>query len=510
MGLNVRISNESLKDLTRTGRLAIPTFQRGLCWDIRQKLKLVDSVYQGFPLPAFFLWKENDGAPPWLLDGQQRHNAIETLQQDDNESEDRDVFFHADNGTFEILLRSKADSQIHEGAFLIAVRTVWSAENLLGLNFAENYPAGARQNISRLYQSLFESKVPVIEIQTSDREQVVEMFVRLNTGGTKLKKSDIQIAQLVSGGFEKDVAEKIRETLRELSRGGRPDSTDNFGRINANHLLTAALALSGAEDLSKGFSSGGKPNVSAVRVRDGMHRLALGLESTQELLRSEFGFGGMSVFASGSMIVPLIVALGSSGRGKGEAKLRAGLVQWIAWAALTERYSAGSGSKLIKDVSAARGTDPVNELLKSVRSRRNMRAKPEDFDKDFHNKFALLALYVATSRPTPRDFQTGAPLQAGSRCEWHHIFPRATLRNTAAAHLSNRIANLAYISGDANRKIAATPAEEYLPKVAPVVKRSHCIPSGNYEIESAEEFWDARREQLARSFNAFVDYHAGR
>jgi hypothetical protein len=265
-------------------------------------------------------------------------------------------------------------------------------------------------------------------------------------------------------------------------------------------LLLASAALAGC-DVHGGFSSVNEPTIQRA-----MQGLDLGIVKAKELLKAEFGICDMSVLVSGALMVPLIVALG--GAKKITAQLNSGLALWVAWAALSERYAQSSGSRLREDISAALQKDPVAAILKAVRPRTNAKAKPEDFERPFQNKFALLATYIATGHVERRDFLDGTKLTGNCAYEWHHIMPKATLRNTNAAPLANTVANLAFIKADSNRRIAATPAHEYLPNIPKNVRSSHCIPDSGYEVGRAEQFWDQRRKALAKAFNAFVESHA--
>ena len=77
-----------LEDLARTyseKHLSInPEYQRGATWNIRQQRSLIDSILRGFILPIFYvhirrtpnLFTKSEAVTAWLVDGQQRLNAI--------------------------------------------------------------------------------------------------------------------------------------------------------------------------------------------------------------------------------------------------------------------------------------------------------------------------------------------------------------------------------------------------------------------------------------------------
>src|SRR5437879_5332870 len=61
-----------------------PEYQRGATWNVRQQRSLIDSILRGFVLPIFYVhvvktpnpFTESETITAWLVDGQQRLNAI--------------------------------------------------------------------------------------------------------------------------------------------------------------------------------------------------------------------------------------------------------------------------------------------------------------------------------------------------------------------------------------------------------------------------------------------------
>ena len=65
---------------------------------------------------------------------------------------------------------------------------------------------------------------------------------------------------------------------------------------------------------------------------------------------------------------------------------------------------------------------------------------------------------------------------------------------------------MAFIGGSINKSIGLTGPEVYLPKVGKNILKSQCIPQDKelWNIDKANEFWDARQQLLADAFNSFV------
>lgn len=70
---------ESRGDNRLLGWFVLPPFQRPPIWTLEQKVKLIESMWMGLPIGAYFLNKPegyNDPTDLWLIDGQQRISAI--------------------------------------------------------------------------------------------------------------------------------------------------------------------------------------------------------------------------------------------------------------------------------------------------------------------------------------------------------------------------------------------------------------------------------------------------
>jgi hypothetical protein len=103
------------------------------------------------------------------------------------------------------------------------------------------------------------------------------------------------------------------------------------------------------------------------------------------------------------------------------------------------------------------------------------------------------------------DFYTGAKVLLQNAVDRHHILPRAQFPEHSRATADN-VANIAFISGDVNKSINQSGPEVYLKKIGSRVLKSQCVPDDQslWAIDRAEDFWSARRDLLADSFNEFL------
>ncbi len=60
---SIHNSTLSIKNLITdyaNGRIGIPEFQRDLVWNDSKKVKLIDSIYNGFPIGTIMLWEPEE------------------------------------------------------------------------------------------------------------------------------------------------------------------------------------------------------------------------------------------------------------------------------------------------------------------------------------------------------------------------------------------------------------------------------------------------------------------
>jgi hypothetical protein len=225
--------------------------------------------------------------------------------------------------------------------------------------------------------------------------------------------------------------------------------------------------------------------------------------STEEaigLVRSELGLVNMDILWSGALLVPLIALCATTTPRNRDAR---GMIGWLSIAALLHRYSKSSETALDQDLRACRADDPVGALLATVRREEgDIAAMPDDFAGSLVDKSGLLAAYIACRQRGVKDLFSGARILLQPNVDRHHILPRAQFAERQRPK-ADCVANIAFISGGANRAVGANAPEVYLGKLDSTILESQCIPSDSklWRIDRAKDFWAARRDLLARAFN---------
>jgi hypothetical protein len=322
-----------------------------------------------------------------------------------------------------------------------------------------------------------------------DFDQAVEAFTRINTLGVKLKMEDIESARVAARhtGF---IADEVAPFVKELRNEG-------FSRLNVMHLFRACAFIA----MPDGRSRTPLHELSHAEVTNAWSRTKGATKEAIALIRNQFGLLNMDILWSGALLVPVIALCASMSPRNLDAR---GIAGWLAMAALLHRYSKASETALDQDLRACRSDDPIGKLLSNVRRDfQGFGAIANDFKGALNDKGALFAAYIACRQMGLLDLFSGGQILLQANVDRHHLLPRAQFPENARQK-ADTIANIAFVTGSANRSIGAASPDVYLAQLSDDVRKSQCIPSERdlWRIDRAEDFWAARRELLADAFNA--------
>jgi hypothetical protein len=485
----------------RAGRLVIPEFQRDYVWRRSKAPWLIDSLYRNFPISTLLYWQSSEYATArrskpkpssartmnWLIDGQQRVMTLSKVMSGD---EGIDVLFNSATEKF-----SLANAATRHDTNWVRVADLLDDNRYRAIR--RELPGGARglklEEVFDKVRAVRDYEVPVVRMVDHRFQDAVDAFTRINSLGVRLKQQDIEAAQVAArhSGLIADDVIPFTEAL--VAKG--------FTRLTVMHLFRVCAFIARPDG----------------RVRTPLHELprdevlkAWKLTEKATLaacgqVRSELGLVNMEILWSGSLLVPVIALLATTppkGRDTRE------MMGWLALATMLHRYSGSSDTALDQDLRACRATDPIGALLTNLRqSRTSLLAVHADFAGSLNDRSALLAAYIACRHRQMKDFFTGQSVVMQEDIDRHHILPRRqfpeAIRSTA-----DKVANVAFITGEVNKAISHTGPEVYLKEIAPDLLKSQCVPVDPtlWRIKNAEAFFIARRKLLAEALN---DYTSG-
>ncbi|WP_414469824.1 GmrSD restriction endonuclease domain-containing protein [Methanobacterium sp. ACI-7] len=275
----VRYLNNPEKD----GGFWLPNIQRSFVWNESQIERLFDSIMREYPISTLLVWKtkskirrrkfidnyrkglkltdfyvpESDKTKMLVLDGQQRLQSLFIGLKGTYEK--KELYFNVLSGEMvapeDIRFKFKFIDSKSDEAKLPWVKfkeLVFSNEkfNKISRNIINSFERDLSEdeieviddNIAQIVK-IFQTGENILyqEIDSVDNpdqykeDDVVEIFIRANSGGTKLSKSDLLFSLLTSSW--EDANEKMEELLDELNKTGF-----NFSR---DFVLKSCLSLLG-------------------------------------------------------------------------------------------------------------------------------------------------------------------------------------------------------------------------------------------------------------------------
>ena len=251
----------TILDHIDSGHMALPEFQRGYVWNRDQVRGLFDSLYRRHPVGGLLVWAtesktathRGDGAlaagvVKLLLDGQQRMTSLYGVVRgrapkffDGNAQAFAGLRFHLETETFEFYqpVKMKGDPLWTDVTELMQKGPAGLGEFVTRLTEQPALAPKVGDYVGRLSRLLgiVDVDLHVEEVTGADKslDVVVNIFNRVNSGGTKLSKGDLALAKICAEWPEGRDAMKVR--LKEWNNAGYHFTLDWLLR-SVNTVLT--------------------------------------------------------------------------------------------------------------------------------------------------------------------------------------------------------------------------------------------------------------------------------
>ncbi len=522
----------TILDHIDSGHMALPEFQRGYVWNRDQVRGLFDSLYRRHPVGGLLVWATESktathrgdgdlaaGIVKLLLDGQQRMTSLYGVVRgrppkffDGNAQAFTGLRFHLDGEVFEFYqpVKMKDDPLWIDVTELMRRGTVGLGEMVARLS---SQPAQAPKlgeyagRLSRLV-GITEVDLHIEEVTGADKslDVVVDIFNRVNSGGTKLSKGDLALAKICADWPEGRDAMKLK--LKEWNNAAYHFNLDWLLR-SVNTVLTGEAKFQHLHEKS------------AAEVQDALARATRHIDTSLNLIGGRLGLDHDQVLF-GRFAVPVMARyldqrqtrrLGPMGE-----KERDKLLFWYVQAAMWGRFSGSTESFIDQDLAVLEGADGgLDRLLEQLRLwHGGLRAEPGHFTGWSLGARFYPVLYLLTRMGDARDWGTGLPLKANllgkmSRLEVHHIFPKAQLYQRRHKRPEvNALANFCFLTKDTNLDISDRLPQDYFPEVEaahPGALASQWIPTDRtlWRVERFRDFLEARKVLLAAELNGRME-----
>lgn len=519
---------------------SVPEFQRGFVWKSTQVRDLAESLWRDYPVGSILIWDSTsqrsdveprgalDAQAPthWLVDGQQRTTALCILSGRKpywwREDQDWNDVIRRNDVRFDIdarqppyfLIANAAISRTRSRRYVpirdLLVRDLESDEDQRWLTqLARDIKADglcdgmdAMEVKTRLERVCRIRGREVVGITVDhDLEEVVEIFARLNSKGTRVKEADIYLGYVAARapGWVRDEFMPFLDTLEQSGFEVTPN------------LLFQSLTAVGAKrvrfkQVDDRFWNADQIQPAWKRTREAWRCIIRFLEP--------FGVLTNAIMPSDAVFVTLAAFFDKFPHAE-----REGLMEWLLQALRYGRYSAAGVSSLdedLREIEAAE-TDVVAVSALRRRIRDIQPFSKEEFLRDYSDtRFGRLMLYLLVFGREALDWDStgdriafdGSELERGYKPQFHHIFPRAFLEGKAAKVQIEALANIAIIGPSANIRISAQAPLAYFERysIGPD-RRSQQLIEGQVQDMTPERFPDwleARAQMLAEAAEAYV------
>ena len=517
----------TILDEIDNGSISLPVFQRGYVWNRTQVRELFKSLYNGYPVGSLLVWKTSSpdvatrGDLPApvsphqiLLDGQQRITSLygvirgrEPAFFDGNARAFQDLRFHLKEQEFEFYqpVKMRNDPLWIDVTDLYqkgtqGVEPVLESLADKGIN-TSGYMGRLLKLLNILERSLF-----IDDVTGEDKtvDIVVDIFNRVNSGGTKLTHGDLALAKISAEWNE--ARETMQSKISKWHKAGYSFSLDWLLRV-MNSIITGRARFIYLHD------------VVADRIKNGLSRAERYIDNALNLIGNRMGLDHDQVLFA-KLAIPLLVAFYNKYDGELNNEHRDKLLFWYAQAGMWGRYAGSPETILDRDLTIIHESETpafaLESLIKELRRwRGGLEVEAQHFEGSTRGNRFYSVLYMMTRIGQARDLYDGLPLKQyelgrATHLELHLIFPRKALYNSGYNRNEvNALANFCFLAQESNHKIWDIHPSEYMAEVAvknPGALESQWIPVDQelWRVENYREFLEARRELLAKAANEIL------
>lgn len=559
------------------GRIGLPDLQRPFVWRDSDVRDLLDSMLKGYPIGYCILWEAPDdqenkkssiglnhkayAAPRELvIDGQQRLTALAAamygISVKDKTFSDRTIRIAYNPVSQEFRTWDAAVEQ--DARYIPDLSVVFEAKRrnettrfrrayIKRLNEAnvkrgtseltDDEEISVEDGINELLNLETTYVIPTLSISNkADEEQISQIFIRVNSGGTKLTEDDF-IMTLLSV-YEPKTRRRIEDWCEASRRPGTGTSYNALLTIKPSHVIRAAVGL--------GFGRGrlryarlilnGRDlktrETSAERRKENFATFDAALDRVLNLndWHAYINALGAAGYVNRGMVssenaIPLSYAIFLIAKhrfGIAGMELQRFTKRWFYAAILTQMYTGNYESVFEQQLNAIGALSNANAFCAWADSEISARLTddffgvtlPNEFDKNRASGPAwngfLAAQVVLGSRVmfgTETVERLLLPASSGTKRAYdkHHVFPSNFLKGGPYEDLSDRRAN--FVCMDYQRNIyirdenPRTYVSRFRAEMGDEVYRAACeenaLPLGFEEMEYPD-FLEARGELMAR------------
>ena len=557
-----------------SGKLGLPELQRGYVWKPVKVRNLLDSMLKGYPIGYLMLWESSDNpdkssqigvdnkaysfAKSLVIDGQQRLTSLYAVMRGkeiiDEKFNTKPIIISfnpltrelrvGDNGTkrgaewiydiSEVFLNeSRSFAYISE-----AVQSIAESREKVGSSLTDDDKQIIQQNIIDLL-SLGDFSIPTLEINDdADEEDVADIFVRVNSGGTPLGEDDF-ILTLISVYWQEG-RQKIEEFCMSAKKPKEGTAYNFLFQPSPTHIVRVAMTFGfkrarsryaymmlRGRDFDKGIYSNELRTEHFEKLKIVLDKV-LDIQVWKEFLKciDAAGFITKALISSENALVYAYVMylIGKFDYQMDISSLRKLITKWFFMTAVTGYYTGSPESDVESDLADLRNIKTNDAYVALLDGKIEARFTGDYFDITLPTSLAtaaarspawngycaalnILNAKVLFSTLHTRELFNPVANAKKNALERHHLFPKAYLAKIGITddRDRNQQANFAFIEWSDNIEILdASPAEYMKDQLAKIsidekdgIYADHALPN-SWEHMEYHEFLGQRRKLMAK------------
>ena len=557
----------------------LPAIQREFVWGTDQIERLFDSLMRDYPISSFLFWevekqniskfqfyefvreyheRDNTHNPKAdisgengitaILDGQQRLTSLYIglkgtyayklpRKRWDNDSafpkrklclnllsraEDADFVFE-----FKFLTK-KEHQQSDSDHFWFVVGDILDLEKPADINkylikngllkVEDDKAEFANEALYKLWEVIHKNKSINFFLEKGESlDKVLNIFIRVNSGGTQLSYSDLLLSIATAQWKEKDAREEITSFVDEVNAIG-----DGFN-INKDFVLKSCLVLSGFKDIAFKVDNFNQANMLAIEKQwEGVTK-AIKLSF---VLLASLGYH-RETLTSNNALIPIAAYLYKIGSPDGFSESnkyrhdRENIFKWLVMVLLKRTFS-GQPDNVLRPmrevIDVAKDGFPLDEIIRKLKgSPKAISFDDDEIDNLLYYQYAQAYTYSVLAFIYPSlDFR--------NKFHQDHIFPKKlfTVKKLRKRGINeediefylenyNYLANLQLLEGIPNQEKSGTDFDVWIKKKYPdkndrkaYMERNY-IPDVELSLENFREFIEEREKLIVSAFKNLLD-----
>lgn len=565
---------EVMQDISNN-KYVLPSIQREYVWDTEQIETLFDSLMQDYPIGAFLFWeieksrlldydfyeflrnyheknnthnkkvdlKGSDGVTA-VLDGQQRLTSLYIglkgsyayrLKYKQKKSENAypvrylylNLIEDAQDETNKYDFRFLTDKEFSGmpagfwykvGDILTMTQPGETSQYVLdNIAFAGTYTKEqtmhANNTLQKLYNVVHTDKtLSYYKEKAAELDKVLNIFIRVNSGGTVLTYSDLLLSIASAQWENHDAREEITEFVDDVN------SIGGGFRINKDFVLKTALVLTDFPNIAFKVDNFNKPNM--MKIEANWENIKRAIKQSVYLV-SSFGYTGETL-SSNNALIPIAYYLLTIGmpdnfvESGATKENRAKIKKWLIMALLKKAFSGQPDNVIrpIRDIIRENGNNefPIAQIIDKFKgTNKSIQFAEDDIDE------YLLKLKYGKSETLSTLMLLYPSLDFSNKFHEDHMYPKSKFRKSYLRKMGvqedkldtyidsvNDISNLQLLAAQLNEEKLNTDFDVWFNKEQVTdsdkiqYRTIHYLPEMDYTYPNFLDFFEKRKQMLRK------------